>query len=207
MSIKKPNYELKSRVLNEYPNLLKDAKHASMCLYKKDHLYNFNTGEIKMTFNDAIQFSKSRVDNDIIDEAFKLNNNFYCRNKRLNKRIKNMLEMGQCIFLTLTFDDKTLESTSDETRRCYVVRYLKEQCNCFVANIDFGKKNGREHYHAVVFPKNIKVDYSAWTCGSINGEKIRLKDKTDVKLSKYVAKLSNHAIKSTTKRSVLIYSR
>ena len=75
-----------------------------------------------------------------------------------------------------------------------------------VANKDFGARNGREHYHAAVLLKG-KIDYSKWKYGCLNGQKIRLNGMSDVRLAKYIAKLTNHAIKETCKRNVLIYSR
>jgi len=119
-----------------------------------------------------------------------------------------MLLNGQCLFLTLTFNDDTLQRTTQKERRTAVSRYLK-QFNCrYVANIDFGKENGREHYHAVINCGSVCFD--SWRkFGNINAERIRNKDlKADkTKLAKYICKLSNHAIKETTKRSSLIYSR
>ena len=115
-----------------------------------------------------------------------------------------MLESGECLFLTLTFTDATLGKTTEDTRRQAVRRYLKSFGVPYVANIDYGKKNGREHYHAVI--QTDHVDYAAYTYGAINGERIRSAEDY-VKLSKYVAKLTNHAIKQTNKRQVIIYSK
>lgn len=119
-----------------------------------------------------------------------------------------MLVSGNCLFLTLTFNDETLKDTSADTRRQYVRKYLK-QFNCkYVANIDFGKENHREHYHAVICAD--KIDLSSWRIhGNINVERVRNRniERDNTRLSKYICKLSNHAIKETTKRSSLIYSR
>ena len=115
-----------------------------------------------------------------------------------------MLESGPCLFLTLTFTDEVLRKTTENTRRQTIRRYLKSFGFPYVANIDYGKKNGREHYHAVI--QTDHVDYSAYTYGAINGEKIHSAEDY-VKLSKYVAKLTNHAIKQTNKRQVIIYSK
>lgn len=135
---------------------------------------------------------------------YNLSNAYYQRIKRLNKRISQMLEFD-CLFLTITFTDNTLNSTTIETRRKYVRRWLEKNCVCYVANIDFGKTNHREHYHAVVLPYD-KLDYTSFGKGAVNGQKIRSVE--DYKaLSKYVAKLTNHAIKETTKNHKIIYSR
>lgn len=137
-------------------------------------------------------------------EAHRINKASYARVKRLKTRIASMLKNGECLFLTLTFTDEVLRKTTEDTRRQAVRRYLKSFGVPYVANIDYGKKNGREHYHGVI--QIPRIDYSAYTYGAINGERIRsVEDYT--KLSKYVAKLTNHAIKQTNKRQVIIYSK
>ena len=138
------------------------------------------------------------------EEARRINHASRARVQRLKKRIASMLKNGECLFLTLTFTDEVLCKTTEDTRRQAVRRYLKSFGFPYVANIDFGKKNGREHYHAVI--QTDHVDYSAYTYGAINGEKIHSAEDY-VKLSKYVAKLTNHAIKETNKRQVIIYSK
>ena len=115
-----------------------------------------------------------------------------------------MLESGNCIFLTFTFTDEVLAKTNEDTRRQKVRRYLSSY-NCeYVANIDFGKKNGREHYHALIQCNN--VDYNAFDYGALNGERVRSTNDF-AKLAKYISKLTNHAIKDTAKGSRLIYNR
>lgn len=137
-------------------------------------------------------------------EAHRINKASYARVRRLKTRIATMLKNGECLFLTLTFTDEVLRKTTEDTRRQTIRRYLKSFGVPYVANIDYGKKNGREHYHGVI--QIPRIDYSAYTYGAINGERIRsVEDYT--KLSKYVAKLTNHAIKQTNKRQVIIYSK
>ena len=153
------------------------------------------------------------------------------RISRLRSRITLFLNCKEPTnFLTLTFSDKILQSSTPEERRRYVVRYLKSQSNCYIANLDFGAKKGREHYHAVILGN---VNLKPWQkYGAINVQNVgnrkeltrkkvpkRYKDldektaqtlmrrDTEKKLSKYVAKLTNHAIKNTTKRSAIIYSK
>lgn len=126
----------------------------------------------------------------------------YERTKRLKNRIAKLLE-SPCLFLTFTFNDKILLNTSSKTRRVYVRNFL-EPLGAYVANVDFGAENGREHYHAIL-QTDEKIDYTAWTKGALNGERIRKPN--SVKLSKYISKLVNHAIKETTKQCRIIYSR
>jgi hypothetical protein len=112
-----------------------------------------------------------------------------------------------CSFLTLTFTDEVLNSTTEETRRRYVARFLKSISENYVGNIDYGSKNDREHYHAIVEGQDL--DLSGWNYGftlSLNvGYDNIITD--SARLSKYINKLSNHATKRTTKGKKIIYSR
>jgi len=152
-----------------------------------------------------------------IQEARKINKASYGRVKRLKERITDMLSSGHCIFCTFNFNDAVLNDTSADTRRQYVRRYLSS-FNCkYVANIDFGsdkeytdrkgnkrKGTSREHYHALVCIDRLPMN---WSYGYQFLEHVRVKSSSDIKLSKYISKLTNHAIKETTKRSCVIYSR
>lgn len=127
------------------------------------------------------------------------------RTTRASNRIELLISNFETLFLTLTFNDKTIEATTEETRRKYVSLYLKSVSPHYVANIDYGKQNGREHYHAIVVGTDI--DYSTWhKYGAIKGIKIK-KASNPLQLSKYINKLSLHACKSTTRAKKLIYSR
>lgn len=121
---------------------------------------------------------------------------------RLKKRITKMLEFN-CIFLTYTFTNSVLSKNNINSLRKNVCKHLKSISNNYVANIDFGKRKGRIHFHALVVADNI--DYTSWTFGALNGKRVINNNSTAI--SKYIAKLTNHAIKETTKGSRIIYSR
>lgn len=210
------DYAFKSKVLNEHYDLLNKTKKASLYTYALSeletngvllHCLKHSNGDL-FTLNDLLLESVKNGHKNEFLECLKINKASYERTNRLKKRISDMLLNGECLFITLTFNDNTLNTTSEKDRRVYVSRYLK-QFNCkYVANIDFGAKNHREHYHAII--NNGHIDLSSWRkYGNINAERIRNRDlKSDMtKLAKYICKLSNHAIKETTKRSSLIYSR
>ncbi len=210
------DYAFKSYVLKEHGELLQKAKTSSLVDYAIQQL-NENgiiMHVLKHPSDNTITTSELYfwcVENGLekeYNECFKINRASYNRTQRLKQRIESMLLNGQCLFLTLTFTDETLQNTTPKERRVAVSRYLK-QFNCrYVANIDFGKENGREHYHAVINAE--KISFDSWRkYGNINAERIRNRDLTTdkTKLAKYICKLSNHAIKETTKRSSLIYSR
>ena len=210
---KKVDYAFKGYVLRNYSDLISQYKKAK--LY--DYAVNVYLGEgvvLKSLNSNSLSLAELQnecIYNDlgsVFNEIAKIDNASCHRASRLRSRIESMLLNGDCLFLTLTFNDKTLNDTSADTRRQYVRKYLK-QFNCpYVANIDYGADNGREHYHAVV--NSSHIDLSKWRIyGNINVQRVRNKsiDLDKTRLAKYISKLSNHAIKETTKRSCLIYSR
>lgn len=196
------NTELKSQVLSIGLNAT--VRKVNRAFFKDYYSIPLNKNELsplqaKLIFD---EWHKTQEGAQLWHIASKINNNNYHRIKRLKARITNLLA-GPCVFLTLTFTDEFLANTSPQTRRRYVCRFLS-QYGDYVGNIDFGKKNKREHYHAILRTDDI-VKYSSWCGGSCNGKKITVKN-SDA-LARYIAKLTNHAIKETTKSSRIIYSR
>lgn len=124
------------------------------------------------------------------------------KSERLKKRIETLLEKD-CVFITFTFTDKVLENTSATTRRRYISRELNSLNVPYIANIDFGKQNEREHYHGIA-----QVDYinrDSYDLGGIYVE--RIYNKNSLSLAKYINKLTNHALKETTGSDRLLYSK
>lgn len=122
--------------------------------------------------------------------------------QRIKKKINDLVLSDNAVFITLTFRDDVFEKTSAETRRRYVSRYLKSQGCEYVANIDFSPDISREHYHAVI---NTRVDLNAWKYGFSYAEKMRCRNSDLARVSKYISKLTMHALKVNATR--LIYSR
>lgn len=146
--------------------------------------------------------------------------------KRMEQDIIKALSKGYgIIFATLTFRDEVLELTKRK-RRQYVKTYL-DQFEGYIANIDYGSNNGREHYHAIVFMKSEKLDpleteirkdkkkqfrhfikqeqLPKWKYGVCSFEKEyksikKLKDNSPRKLSNYIAKINNHSLKVEQQR-------
>jgi len=198
----KPNYVVKAQILKNNQSDLKAIN--------KSMSFNYLTSEWGL-FIDSKPLAETKNDYydngkaELFDECVRINNSNYHRRKKLKNRIEKMCLKYECTFLTLTFKDSVLNSTTAETRRRYVVRFLK-QYGCYVANVDYGKEHGREHYHAIINSR--EVNYKEWNkYGAINGERIRVDANSNIKLAKYINKLTNHAIKETNKRSVIIYSR
>lgn len=197
-----PDYERKAKVIaSGLVKTFKDVHKTEMAHYYQWQdarcMYDIETAEDVRSF-----FMQANPEE--WQEAKRVAHSDYNRNQRLRGRISEYLNQGECVFITLTFRDDVLESTSEETRRRYVTRFLKSQGGHFVGNIDYGGKNGREHYHAVRLGR---IDPKAWQYGACNVQKVRNNTKDATKLAKYTAKLTNHAIKETTRRNVMIYSR
>lgn len=125
------------------------------------------------------------------------------RRQRLSRKIRDMITSNECTFITLTFRDDVLQNTNERTRRRYVTRFLKTQSQRYLANIDFGDAKGREHYHGIICGR---LDLHAWSYGYSYAETIRSVDDVS-RISMYVTKLTNHAIKETTRRQTMIYSK
>lgn len=136
---------------------------------------------------------------------------------RANKRIEQMTayatRTGHALhFVTLTFNDECLSNTNSVTRRRAVSRVLRE-CGSldYYANIDYGAKSQREHYHALVLGD---LDLSEWErlYGFVKSESVRCSLDDSKRISKYINKFSNHACKdganadyAITKRGVKFY--
>lgn len=175
-----------------------------------------NLSELERSFNALSPVEQTELD--------KIIRSFNARRKRLKFRLQSMVDDGQCYFITLTFNNDLLKKTDSATRRKYVTRFLKLVSPCYVANIDFGSKNGREHYHAVIRSDQLndlvykhykkfgwaccKCDqFAAWTYGFYTIKKVAAEDRDINKLATYLSKLTNHAIKALGARSYMIYSK
>lgn len=189
----RPDYVYKAKLMNENPGIIKAEARL--------HKLGFGKGDKKA----MAHWIKSRFRCRAFNEARKINRARYSRTRRLEGRVRALVEDGGAVFLTLTFTDEVMRSTTAETRRRYVKRYLAEQSSNYVANIDYGATKGREHYHAVAVGP---VDYGPWhDRGAIKGERIHKTESAPVKLAKYTSKLTNHAIKETARGCSVIYSR
>lgn len=197
-----PDYAYKAKILKT--NLPQTINIIDRRRYKIEALgiiedVNFNTDEEEFSL-----LLEGYTENDL-KEARKINKASYKRVDRLKDRIDRYLTLGKCVFATLTFRDDVFKDTTQETRRRYVARYLKSISPYYVANIDYGKTTEREHYHAIIVIDFIRP--GSWSYGFDSYEHIRCDKLATTKLSKYVSKLTNHAIKETTKRNCYIYSR
>lgn len=209
------DYSYKSYILNNFNKLLIAERKATMFSYSQSlfntyGLVNYSMKEYLTKHNretylelkeycDLTNLSKE------LKECSRINHASFERVKRLKDRVMDILSTGCASFITLTFTNKVFKDTNELTRRKYVSRWLRSFGVPYVANIDYGKNTNREHYHAVI---GCSIPFKSWSYGFSDIEPIKTKTENDIIcLSKYVSKLTNHAIKETTKRCALLYSR
>lgn len=166
--------------------------------------------------NNVIQYNKERymafkngVVLDEIPEYEKILKARYQKCSRIKRRLIYLLTRFDYIwFVTFTFDNYYINK-SDRTKRDLMKSVLNTHDFKYMLNIDYGKKNEREHYHCII-GTNIDFDvnqyiqsyYPCFSCSILCK-----KGKKDFKrLSKYINKLTNHCIKSTTKRQRMLYN-
>lgn len=228
-----PDYKLKSIILSDHPEWIQMVRNQRKFDYLSSRI-PFAKGKDRYVLEKRLDklydddlLASVLVDSapDLFFECNKIVDADKQRKKRLRKRIERIMSKGKAYFVTLTFSDDTLSTTDEKTRRTYVTRFIKDRSPDFVGNVDYGKLNGREHYHFVMCSDrldDIKYIYTkqyGWICSdcpqfaewskygfysikSCGNEKV-----DQQKLSWYISKLTNHAIKETTKRSALIFSR
>ena len=115
--------------------------------------------------------------------ATNVNHASYKRTARLKERIREAVASGSAWFITITFSPETLENTNEQTRRKYVSRWLKSLTPFYVANIDYGKEKGREHYHAVI--TSDERPPKSWSYGFIDILKVKTTENDTKRISKY----------------------
>lgn len=185
---------------SKYSNVLKaycvDNGLIDLVNSRKKYIYKSND------INAQTQLWLDIANHSEIDCSNRLLESKYRKYSRARKFVKRIVDMGQSVFITLTFTNDVLEKTSANTRRKYVARFLKEQAPYYMANIDFSPDKDREHYHAVV---SNRVDMNKWSYGFVWVEKVRAKECDSDKVSRYITKLTSHAFKVDCSR--LLYSR
>ena len=189
------DYEHKAAVIES--GLVKQVKNLRKHLFMSSEI-----AENEYYFNELYNLALENPED--FKEAAKVAAADFQRNTRLKNRIRDFLQIGNCIFLTLTFRDDVLEKTSEKTRRLYVTQCLKACSKYYIANIDYGDHTQREHYHAVIVSDHFDLD--SWKYGFSFAKSI-IKSSKPLILAKYISKLTNHAVKETCRRYHIIYSR
>lgn len=154
----------------------------------------------------------------------------YMKVSRVKKRLVWLISRFRYVyFITFTFDDKRLNQ-KEETRRKLIKRTLEQiQGSKWILNIDYGKKNEREHYHCILGLNNLDLDgdlieylftnktkelsdiyldhklKKIYPC-FVSAERINCESEDIKRLSKYIDKLGNHCLKASTCNSRIVYN-
>lgn len=118
------------------------------------------------------------------------------RKLRISKYLKSMFmayDAEKLYFLTITFDNDAFKAKSS-TRYQNVSRYLNAISYDYMANLDYGSKNKREHYHAVVASDK---DLFSLSIPHAFIHYKRIVSRNPKRIAKYLSKLTNHAQKLT----------
>lgn len=121
-------------------------------LYNEGKLYN---EQESTQYAKAIDYNAFTVanQNDVV-ECLKMRDNRKSRMRELRNRITYWQQWRdtttEIYFVSFTFTDETLASTTTETRKRYIRKELKRFCLDYMGNIDFGSENGREHFHFII---------------------------------------------------------
>lgn len=180
-------------------------------IYKKER---YALKKMKLDVNSKEEYITCDYDEVFSDNFEECNKMYNCISRRKTRLFKKLLYWFYyitkkndklLIFGTLTFTDDVLKKTSKETRRRYVSRFLNNKSIHYVANIDFGKKDDREHYHFIALC-NSKIESGSWSYGFDKYKKI--KNSLSLRNRKnYLLKLTNHTYKNSTKQEKLITDR
>ena len=92
-------------------------------------------------------------------------------------------------FITLTFDDKHIKYTKNQHSR--IIKNALGFSKFYFYNIDFGKKNGRLHYHAIIFLDSDIPSELKWPYGFYNIKPITFINDC---LFRYIIKYSYHSM-------------
>lgn len=134
-----------------YKNVMQEKKK----LYNEGKLYqNDNT----LDYKKAIDLNAFTVANEEeVRECLRMRDNRKSRMRPLRDRITYWRLWRdlttEIYFITFTFTDETLQSTTSDTRKQYIRRVLSKFCEDYFGNIDYGKENGREHFHFIIVVK------------------------------------------------------
>lgn len=155
-------------------------------------------------FRKGIQFNKN-------DEFEKILSARYMKVSRIKKHLVwQIVSRKYLYFLTFTFDDVLL-SKCQRTKRDLIKNCMLsfDDDVLYILNIDYGKKNEREHFHALLATDNssdlichIRKYYSC----RFKVQKVDICGDDIKRLSKYINKLSNHCKKDSTYNKRIVYN-
>jgi hypothetical protein len=126
----------------------------------------------------------------------RVSNNLRNVKQRLYERVYE-IQKENGYFVTLTY--KGLEPSEHEVYN-HMKTWCRKNCDLYLGNIDYGEKKERIHIHVACVPN--KTLNKTWKYGAINIIKIKKGKSDGRKVSNYITKIVNHAVKKTTSRII-----
>lgn len=128
---------------------------------------------------------------------------------RIKKRLLYLLIRHKYIwFCTFTFDNNYINKC-ERTKRDLIKKYLNTHDFKYILNIDYGKQTQRQHFHCIL-ATDMDIDINQYFQGNYPCHSLSIQCKKGLddlqRLTKYIDKLVNHCIKSTTNRQRLVYN-
>ena len=156
----------------------------------------------KIAFKDGVILEKNREFERILSAR-------YMKVSRLKKKIIYLMARHKYIyFCTFTFNDYYI-TKSERTQKDLIKSCLYNFDNNikYVLNVDYGSKNERLHYHGIIATDTkldlrnyLKIAYPCFT----SCDRVPITTNDVKRLSKYINKLTNHSLKSSTKSRRLL---
>ena len=165
---------------------------------------------------DVIEYNKKRKiafkNGEILDKNIEFERILsarYMKVSRLKKKIIYLMARYKYIyFCTFTFDEHYINKC-ERTQKDLIKYslYTFDDDIKFVLNVDYGKKNERLHYHGII-ATNLSYDLRehlkrVYPCMS-SCDSVPISSDDVKRLSKYINKLTNHALKDSTKSRRLL---
>lgn len=155
-----------------------------------------------ISFREGIYFEENKYYEKILNAR-------YCKVSRIKKRLVYLLSRSEYVwFCTFTFSDFYINK-SERTKRDLIKSVINTHDFKYILNIDYGKKTERQHFHCII-GTNIDFDVNNFIQNNYPCHCLAIQCKKGIgdfsRLSKYINKLTNHCIKSTTKRQRIVYN-
>ena len=137
---------------------------------------------------------------DVVNENIRLCHNRHCRSSRVKSRLLRLIVKANLFnddtyFCTFTLNDRYI-NLPYLTLRKYFTDFLKSNFLSYIGNVDFGAKNGRLHFHAVVRTRASPPD---WKYGFFKYQPLFNDIENCGSCANYINKLSNHSTKVSFK--------
>lgn len=181
--------------------------HVEPMTFESDHIPWFDNIVEAKSFYDQIanciklsNYNASVID--LVDKASK----YVKSNQKKRQRLKRFIEKHcflndrYCYFITYTFSNEELDKKeATRVKKMHSILKAIPGLIAYACNKDFGELNDREHYH-IILSTSVRIDYEQYQ-NNIDFELCNTTTKDKERIARYITKLANHGVKSSTKNA------